>query len=478
MSSPASTLYILVFLKDWPAAHQLLTQLSFPARLELLQKHTPTKKTILHHAVHWYAPMDLIQLMIQAAETRADMAELLTKRTIDNYTPLHIFCKDTPGDLQIFDLLVSAYSPALLLKDNENRTPFELLQATDKHSLPIKVLGHVNAATERERTRQANVLLQRCVSFCLASLSRRDPLLIVDDLTFHPKDRKPAGTLTSQIMLYLSVRIPALTSLIISFVGVNARSSFSSSRCQRARNGGPPKQVNPLKLQFQNLLATQPANALKDAYADPTLPFIIDVGCGGGEWLLELSKKDSKKTKKYNYLGLEIRQNAYAASALSAGDNLHFLLCNVLAGDLQSILRDLPGPVMCVCVNYPDPNWKNLKRRMVTSAVLRSIDCNLCVGGSGGGLFFLRTDVESVLDEISAFADDPCCSLKAVEREADALYETLLEVPTERELYVKKKVGMGKESGGDNRIFTRAWRGRVGSQAYGLYAVLEELRKR
>jgi tRNA (guanine-N7-)-methyltransferase len=63
--------------------------------------------------------------------------------------------------------------------------------------------------------------------------------------------------------------------------------------------------VNPLKTIHQ-----LPSKPLKwqETFEDPSLPLIIDLGCGSGRFLMVLQKQHSIVQKKYNYLGIEIRK--------------------------------------------------------------------------------------------------------------------------------------------------------------------------
>jgi tRNA (guanine-N7-)-methyltransferase len=60
--------------------------------------------------------------------------------------------------------------------------------------------------------------------------------------------------------------------------------------------------VNPLCVQYQTPLGPLPWEQI---YADPSLPLVVDLGCGYGRFLLLLQRR---KPCGFNYLGIEIRQ--------------------------------------------------------------------------------------------------------------------------------------------------------------------------
>jgi len=362
----SSILFDFCFKRDWTSASSLLSSSFSPSSLLPLVLHKDVGgATALHRAVHWYAPVDLVKAILhvpvaasaeQAAAAAADPEQaaplllspltkrMLTARTMDGYSPLHLYCKDTPGDSLVFELLASLYPPALLLTDKSGRTPSALLLSSSDPALDPSLRERCLTLEAAERSRQRVSLNQRSVSFCLASLSRRDPSLL-DPPTLSNHNKLPFASFTSRVLLFFSVREPGITSIIVSFVGVSGRSSSSStasSRCHRKRDGGAPKQVNSLKAKYQSLLsAVVPSNWCAEAFADPFLPLVLDLGCGGGEWLLALADR----LPSHNHLGLEIREEAVADCEREAAGrgNLSYLCCNVLAGDLQRVMGLLKG---------------------------------------------------------------------------------------------------------------------------------------
>ena len=52
-------------------------------------------------------------------------------------------------------------------------------------------------------------------------------------------------------------------------------------------------------------------------FSDPTLPLVVDVGCGSGQWSLRAAHEERNKSSsnKRNYLGIEIREGLVHTSA-------------------------------------------------------------------------------------------------------------------------------------------------------------------
>lgn len=73
--------------------------------------------------------------------------------------------------------------------------------------------------------------------------------------------------------------------------------------------------VNPLRDEYRQ--PTQPIDWAQ-AFQDPSLPLILDLGCGYGRFLLLLNKRHREaegqvadapaRDNNYNYLGIEIRK--------------------------------------------------------------------------------------------------------------------------------------------------------------------------
>lgn len=99
-------------------------------------------------------------------------------------------------------------------------------------------------------------------------------------------------------------------------------------------------------------------------FADPTLPLIIDLGCGLGVSLLGLAaggrlSDGEESLQPLNYLGLEMNVQSirYAngiARRWGVEDRVQFLLGDCLAG-MQRVEREYLGPVELIMLHFPSP---------------------------------------------------------------------------------------------------------------------------
>ncbi|KAL2626394.1 hypothetical protein AAZV13_07G107900 [Glycine max] len=112
------------------------------------------------------------------------------------------------------------------------------------------------------------------------------------------------------------------------------------------------------------------------AFADPTLPLMVDIGCGSGRFLMWLAKRTPKER---NFLGLEIRQKIVKRAESWAKD---------LALD-----------------NCPDPHFKKRhhKRRVLQKPLVDAIVDNLMPGGqvfTQSDVFEMALDMRNQFDEV------------------------------------------------------------------------------
>ncbi|XP_040872947.1 tRNA (guanine-N(7)-)-methyltransferase isoform X3 [Glycine max] len=119
------------------------------------------------------------------------------------------------------------------------------------------------------------------------------------------------------------------------------------------------------------------------AFADPTLPLMVDIGCGSGRFLMWLAKRTPKER---NFLGLEIRQKivkrAESWAKDLALDNVHFLFANATIS-FKQLVESYPGPLALVSILCPDPHFKKRhhKRRVLQKPLVDAIVDNLMPGG-------------------------------------------------------------------------------------------------
>jgi tRNA (guanine-N7-)-methyltransferase len=220
------------------------------------------------------------------------------------------------------------------------------------------------------------------------------------------------------------------------------------------RHGKAPRQLNPLKPQYCNLMelwrdkdGPEPETWVCENFSDLNLPFVLDVGCGEGEWALQTAQHCSD----LNILGLELRSAALTPERRAQAKelpNLALLDANVLSGDLKIIIKDIlkvDGLVATVMVQFPDPHWKtkHRKRRILSQPLLQT--CFECL--SETSTLFVRTDVKVVAEDVSILARKLFCPV-----ERDPLLDRLCEIPTERMEYVQRR----KSKGGS--IFEKTFR--------------------
>ena len=164
--------------------------------------------------------------------------------------------------------------------------------------------------------------------------------------------------------------------------------------------------VNPLAAQHQT-----PVKLADDwvvsSFANPALPFVIDVGCAKGGWPLQFAQSNPH----LNVLGLEIREPcvAYALrrKAYWKVPNVHFLSLNANV-DLNRIFMDIKrtSDVDLVTIQFPDPHFKarHKKRRVVNESFVSCIAENL----SPEKRVFIQSDILEVSEHmVECFSDNP-----------------------------------------------------------------------
>ncbi|OIW01076.1 hypothetical protein TanjilG_14259 [Lupinus angustifolius] len=154
-------------------------------------------------------------------------------------------------------------------------------------------------------------------------------------------------------------------------------------------------------------------------FADPTLPLMVDIGCGSGRFLMWHAKRNPKVS---NYLGLEIRQKLVTRAELWVKDmtldNMYYpklylddavkhlcLFLSMLGNDCHAAMQTF---LVCKCHNFfqaagrivsrtlacPDPHFKKRhhKRRVLQKPLVGAIVDNLIPGGQ----LFIQSDVLEV----------------------------------------------------------------------------------
>ncbi|KAK7386207.1 hypothetical protein VNO78_26251 [Psophocarpus tetragonolobus] len=162
--------------------------------------------------------------------------------------------------------------------------------------------------------------------------------------------------------------------------------------------------VNPLSSSFSVPAQVPDWNQV---FADPTLPLMVDIGCGSGRFLMWLAKRTPKER---NFLGLEIRQRivkrAESWAKDLALDNIHFLFANATIS-FKQLVESYLGPLVLVSILCPDPHFKKRhhKRRVLQKPLVGAIVDNLMPGGQvfiQSDVLDMALDMRNQFDEVEA----------------------------------------------------------------------------
>ena len=152
--------------------------------------------------------------------------------------------------------------------------------------------------------------------------------------------------------------------------------------------------VNPLKSVHAKLLDFPEAWDTQ-AFADPSLPLHVDIGCARGVFCLDLASQ----APELNVVGLEIRgvlAEAATDDATALGlPNAAFFACNANV-NLDPLLARAsePSQFASASIQFPDPWFKarHKKRRVVQPALVKVLAERLPVGG----WLWMQSDVHDV----------------------------------------------------------------------------------
>ena len=151
--------------------------------------------------------------------------------------------------------------------------------------------------------------------------------------------------------------------------------------------------VNPLSKVFNNI---EPIPYLKEIFNDYTKPLHLDIGCGSGNFLINLAKYN----KNWNYIGLEIREKLVNKSKLKLKDesidNLFFAFGNAEYLIEDCIVKFPADKVSSVSFNFPDP-WfkkKHHKRRIIQPQLIHKIYQLM----ANGGFISIKSDVKELFE--------------------------------------------------------------------------------
>lgn len=194
--------------------------------------------------------------------------------------------------------------------------------------------------------------------------------------------------------------------------GKGSVASLQSSGQVRVR-----QHVNPLARKWSQPI-TLPSDWYSTAFADVSLPLVIDVGVAKGRFIYKMAKQQQQHEHdvKCNFLGLEIREPLVHQANRVAADaglrNVFYVACNANVS-FQDIVDGIPNGVLRdVYVQFCDPWFKkrHAKRRIVNhtlvdnvfAAMQHSAKCNPTLGPR---LFFLQSDVLLIAKEMRAHVD-------------------------------------------------------------------------
>jgi len=193
--------------------------------------------------------------------------------------------------------------------------------------------------------------------------------------------------------------------------------------------------ANPLSKVFKDI---QPIPPLKDIFNDFTKPLHLDIGCGSGDFLMNLAKNN----KNWNYIGLEIREKLVAKSKSKLKDesidNLFFAY-----GNAEYLIEDCIGKfpvdvVSSVSFNFPDP-WfkkKHHKRRVVQPLLINKISQLM----ANGGYISIKSDVEELFEYMDLIITNSKIFKTYIYQDSEIIHSyNPINLKTNREMYVMRK---------------------------------------
>ena len=193
--------------------------------------------------------------------------------------------------------------------------------------------------------------------------------------------------------------------------------------------------VNPFSKVFHDI---EPIPPLKDIFNDLTKPLHLDIGCGSGDFLIQLANQN----KNWNYIGLEIREKLVNKSKSKLKDesigNLFFAF-----GNAEYLIEDCIGKfpadtVSSVSFNFPDP-WfkkKHHKRRVIQPQLIHKISQLM----ANGGCISIKSDVEELFEYMDMTLINSNYFVNHIYQDSEMFNSyNPINLKTNREIYVIKK---------------------------------------
>jgi len=193
--------------------------------------------------------------------------------------------------------------------------------------------------------------------------------------------------------------------------------------------------VNPLSKAFNDI---DPLPPLKDIFNDHNKPLHLDMGCGSGDFLMNLAEFNNN----WNYIGLEIRKKLVSKSKLKLKEkrinNLFFAF-----GNAEYLIEDCIGKypvdiVKSVSFNFPDP-WfkkKHHKRRIIQPQLIHKISQLI----AKGGFISIKSDVEELFEYMDMTISNSKCFVNYIFQDSEIFSSyNPINLKTNREIYVVRK---------------------------------------
>ncbi|XP_008232207.1 PREDICTED: tRNA (guanine-N(7)-)-methyltransferase [Prunus mume] len=234
----------------------------------------------------------------------------------------------------------------------------------------------------------------------LSALLLQNPISLLPSYQFHHNRRRVCASASSgakELQQQQYLRSPDLVALEYADLNLTHKISEELGHVRIRQH------VNPLSSSLSVPVEVPDWNQV---FRDPTLPLMVDIGCGSGRFLIWLAKRNLVMR---NYLGLEIRKKLVKRAEFWVKDlalsNIYFMFANATTS-FQQLVSTYPGPLMLVSILCPDPYFKKRhhKRRVVQKPLVDSIASNLMPSGQ----VFIQSDVlEVALDMRNQFDSQP-----------------------------------------------------------------------